>query len=179
MQVKQRTLIIFLRYTIMFITVGIVCLLALFLFGPVIISSDAYESYQRQPKIDGLKFDEFRQATVVKIASYPDNTEIKRTVEKSDKVDFAKRFIQKYPDGWVGYVKDLSANPMPIPDILLYFYDSKQHSLGSYGISAYHGLIKGSYWRYVTRDELRPLLETFDIQRQEKEGKVLRYYLKE
>jgi hypothetical protein len=147
------------------IGVCIVCVISYGLFGPV-YSPKNCEAYEREPKVDGIKFSGADEATRIAIVP-PDELNLNPIIiTDPEKIELAKQTIQKYPNGWVEFhytkwnlLEITAATPIE-------FYDNNNRLLDSFkvrqDILVYR--TKGQiYWRCIEVKELHTLIEALNI----------------
>lgn len=108
-------------------------------------------------RANDLKFDKLDGATKIVIDFVlTESDEI--TIEDEKKMEFVKKFIRRYPDGW----EKPSFSPTPAPLFWVTFYDSSDRILDSFGIGT-DFLVYGPYWRPLAIQDRIGFMEALGI----------------
>jgi hypothetical protein len=136
-----------------------------FIYFKIIYQLPIEQRYRLLSKTKGAKFDRFDEAAKVVVSDLLELDPFKAVINDPEKVDLARQFIQRYPDGWVtGDTKFTRPSPIMVVD----FYDRNDHFLNRYGIGRDRTLIyplSAAYgnWKLIGKEKMKPLIEALGI----------------
>jgi hypothetical protein len=136
-----------------------------FIYFKIIYQLPIEQRYRLLDKVNDVRFQGFDAATKIIVSDHLELDPFEVVIDDPEKVELARQFVQRYPDGWVGGDTKFTR---PSPVIRVDFYDDDNHFLNGYGIGRDRALIyplSAAYgnWKLVGKEELRPLIEALDI----------------
>ena len=155
----------------LFVTLSVVLIIIVcyyFLLRPLVFFYIIYklpieQQYWLLRSVNNIKFDGVDEATKIVVSDFLELHPFKAIIEDPDKVEFAKQFIQRYPNGWVNERKFNG----PTYVIRVEFYDDNDRPLNEYGIGDDKALVYSTSlfgnWRLVEKEELRLLVDILGI----------------